>query len=185
MRTGLYFGSFNPIHTGHLIIAQHMLNTGLFDEIRFIVSPQNPFKNLSDLYPEKLRLKLVKNAIKADDGFSASDIEFKLPKPSYTIKTLEYFLITEPEISFSIIIGSDNLTKLHEWKDIETICKLCEFHVYSRPGSENIKPEIDGIFHFHTAPLLDISATHIRNLISEGKSIRYLVPDNVFKHFKS
>lgn len=181
MKTGLFFGSFNPIHQGHLIIAQHMLNTGKFDEIRFIVSPQNPFKTDSELWPEELRLQLVKLAIEGNQQLSASAIEFELPKPSYTIQTLARLRETEPGKSFSIIMGSDNLSALHLWKDIEILAGMCSFDVYKR--SDSLKPETPVVADItvHEAPLLDISATHIRNLIKNGKSVRYLLPESVFQ----
>lgn len=180
MRTGLYFGSFNPIHTGHLIVAQHMLNTGLFDEIRFIVSPQNPFKPATDLMPEELRLSMVKAAISENSKFTVSDVEFGLPKPSYTIQTLNRFREMEADKNYSIIMGSDNLRDLHLWKSIEEIAAICSFDVYNRPGSENTICEVRAEIRRHDAPFLDISATHIRNLLNRGKSIRYLVPEVVF-----
>jgi nicotinate-nucleotide adenylyltransferase len=179
MRIGLYFGSFNPIHNGHLIIAQHMMNTGIFDKIRFVISLQNPFKNTTDLLDENLRLNCVKKAIENNENFEASEIEFVLPKPSYTIQTVTAFRTNEPENEFSIILGSDNLEKLNEWKDIEKLLQYCDFHVYKRRGSDEIKPQMQGNFIFHDAPFLDISATYIRGLINAGKSIKYLVPDEV------
>src|SRR5690349_14498686 len=109
MRIGLYFGSFNPIHNGHLIIAQQMFNSGYFDKIRFVVSPQNPFKNDGDLIDEKIRLEIVSLAVAKNSAFEVSNAEFHLPRPSYTIQTLEKMIQEEPENSFSIIIGSDNL----------------------------------------------------------------------------
>lgn len=181
MKTGLFFGSFNPIHQGHLIIAQYMLNTGKFEEIRFIVSPQNPFKTDSELWPEELRLHLVRMAVADNQQLSASSIEFELPKPSYTIQTLNRMREIEPGKSFSIIMGSDNLSALHLWKDIEKLAGMCSFDVYQR--RDYLKPDTQVLADItvHEAPLLDISATHIRNLIKNGQSIRYLVPESVFQ----
>jgi nicotinate-nucleotide adenylyltransferase len=175
---GLYFGSFNPIHNGHLIIAQHMLNEGPFDEIWFVVSPQNPFKEQKDLLPQNLRLDMVKAAVAENPQFRAMDIEFRLPLPSYTIHTVEH-LLEKSNNHFSIIMGSDNLPRLHEWKDIDRLFTLSDFHVYNRLGSELTCSFPKARIISYTAPFLDISATHIRGLIEQKKSIRYLVPEAV------
>lgn len=177
-RVGLYFGSFNPIHNGHLIIAQHMLNEGPFDEIWFVVSPQNPFKEKRDLLPQNLRLDMVKAAIAGNPQLRAMDIEFRLPLPSYTIQTLEH-LLEKSSNQFSIVMGSDNLPRLHEWKDIAKLCALTDFHVYNRSGSELKCSVPKANITAYTAPFLDISATHIRSLLQQNKSIRYLVPEAV------
>ena len=177
MHVGLYFGSFNPIHNGHLIIAQQMQNSGAFDAVRFVVSPHNPFKNRDLMIDENLRLQMVLTAIESNLDFEASDAEFFLPKPSFTIQTISHFMAAEPENKFSIIMGSDNLEKLHEWKDINKLSRLCDFHIYRRRGSENMKSNVEGKFYFHEAPFLDISATFIREQLERGKSVRYLVPD--------
>lgn len=175
---GLYFGSFNPIHNGHLIIARHMLNEGPFDEIWFVVSPQNPFKEQKDLLPQYLRLDMVKAAVEGNPQFRAMDIEFRLPLPSYTIQTLEH-LLEKSSNTFSIVMGSDNLPRLHEWKEIDKLCALTDFHVYNRMGSELKSSVPNARIIPYTAPFLDISATHIRGLLQQNKSIRYLVPDAV------
>lgn len=185
-KIGLYFGSFNPIHNGHLIVAQSMLNSGYFDKIRFVPSPQNPFKNSDDLWDDHLRLQFVREAIADHSDFEISDIEFSLPKPSYTIQTLRKFKEIEPENTFSLIMGSDNLEKLHEWNSIGEITNICNFHIFMRRGSEFRKAKITGEFIIHeNTPFIDISATLIRELIEKNKSIRYLVPENVFLHFYS
>ena len=177
-RVGLYFGSFNPIHYGHLIIAQHMLNEGPFDEIWFVVSPQNPFKEQKDLLPQNLRFEMVKAAVDGNPQCRAMDIEFRLPVPSFTIQTLEH-LLEKSSNQFSIVMGSDNLPRLHEWKDIAKLCALTDFHVYNRSGSD-LKCSVPAARIIpYTAPFLDISATHIRSLLQQNKSIRYLVPDAV------
>jgi len=175
---GLYFGSFNPIHNGHLIIAQHMLNEGPFDEIWFVVSPQNPLKERKDLLPQNLRFEMVKAAVTGNPQFRAMDIEFCLPLPSFTIQTLEH-LLEKSGNAFSVVIGSDNLPRLHQWKDIEKLCTLTDFHVYNRSGSELTSPVSNARITAYTAPFLDISASHIRNLLKQKKSIRYMVPNAV------
>lgn len=177
-RIGLFFGSFNPIHNGHLIIAQHMLNEGPFEEIWFVVSPQNPFKEQKDLLPQNLRFELVKAAVDDNPQFRAMDIEFRLPVPSFTIQTLEH-LLEKSSNSFSIVMGSDNLPRLHEWKDIDKLCSLTDFHVYNRSGSDLQCSVPAARIMPYTAPFLDISATHIRSLLQQNKSIRYLVPEAV------
>lgn len=183
--TGLYFGSFNPIHIGHLILAQYMLNTGKFDRIRFVVSPRNPFKSEADLFDEKLRLDMVRAAVADNPGFEVSDIEFQLSKPSYTIQTLRHFQNTEPDHLFSIIMGSDNLEKLKDWKEIEAIAERCEFHIYRRRGSEHTLPGIQINMHEYEAPFLDISATFIRQEMRKDNSVKYMLPEAVISILKA
>jgi len=179
MRIGLYFGSFNPIHHGHLIIANHArLNTDL-KEIWFVVSPQNPFKQNAGLLNEYHRLALVQLAIQNEPGLKAQDIEFRLPRPSYTIDTVTYLEEKYPEHQFAILMGSDSYSNLLKWKNVDELLRRCEIFVYGRPGTEQIDPLKNSRTTFLKAPLLEISATHIRSLVSEGKSIRYLVPDSV------
>lgn len=178
MKIGLYFGSFNPIHNGHLIIAQHVLNETDLKQVWFVVSPQNPFKQQKTLLNEYDRLHLVNLAIQKSTSFKAIDIEFNLPKPSYTIDTLIYLQEKYPQHEFSIIMGSDSLQNLDKWKNAETIMERYPIYVYTRPGFPAIQ---EGVTELHSlnAPLLEISATHIRELIMEGKSIRFLVPEIV------
>lgn len=178
MKIGLYFGSFNPIHTGHLIIAQHVLNETDLKQVWFVVSPQNPFKLQKTLLNEYDRLHLVNLAIQKSTSFKAIDIEFNLPKPSYTINTLIYLQEKYPQHEFSIIMGSDSLQNLDKWKNAETIMERYPIYVYQRPGFPAKQQKVNDL-HILTAPLLEISATHIRELIQEGKSIRFLVPENV------
>jgi len=178
MKIGLYFGSFNPVHVAHLIIANHILNETDIEKIWFIVSPQNPFKSESSLLNEYHRLHLVKTAIEDDNRIKASDIEFTLPKPSYTSTTLAYLKEKNPEHEFCIIMGSDSIQNLHKWKNYEVITKEYEMFVYLRPGFD-VTNHVNARLHIVDAPLLQLSATQIRQYIKEGKSIRYLVPEKV------
>jgi nicotinate-nucleotide adenylyltransferase len=184
MKIGLYFGSFNPIHTGHLIIAQHILNETDLSQVWFVVSPQNPFKQQKQLLNEYDRLHLVNLAIQKSAPLKAIDIEFRLPKPSYTITTLTYLQEKYPQHSFSVIMGSDSLQNLDKWKNAEQIMENYPIYVYTRPGFPIVPHQIKEL-HSLTAPLLEISATHIRELIAKGKSIRFLVPDVVCDEIES
>lgn len=178
MNIGLYFGSFNPIHTGHLIIANHVLNETDLKKIWFVVSPQNPFKSNNQLLEENHRMHLVRLALENDNRIKASDIEFSLPRPSYTIDTLAHLKEKYPEHSFSIIMGSDSFQNLNKWKNYEMIVRDYLIYIYKRNGFEITKTHGSKFIELE-APLLQISATYIRTLIKEGKSIRYMVPENV------
>jgi nicotinate-nucleotide adenylyltransferase len=178
MKIGLYFGSFNPVHSGHLIIANHILNETGLEKIWFIVSPQNPFKTNSSLLNEYDRLHLLKSATEDDPRIKISDIEFSLTKPSFTSITLSHLQERYPEHEFSIIMGSDSFQNLHKWKNYEFIIKNYAIYVYQRAGFE-IANQIKAKLTIVNAPLLQISATQIRQLIKEGKSIRYMVPEKV------
>jgi nicotinate-nucleotide adenylyltransferase len=175
MKVGLYFGSFNPIHVGHLIIVSHILNESELDKIWFIVSPLNPFKEAENLLNEYDRLHLVQKATEGDARIKVSDIEFSLPKPSYTVHTLAYLQEKHPAYSFSIVMGSDSFQNLGKWKNADTIIKNYPIIVYRRPGFEVIN-KLNAKVEIMKAPLLEISATYIRELIKAGKSIKYLVP---------
>jgi nicotinate-nucleotide adenylyltransferase len=176
MKIGLYFGSFNPIHNGHLIIAQHLLNETDLSKIWFVVSPQNPFKLQKTLLNEYDRLHMVNKAIEGSADLKAVDIEFKLPKPSYTINTLQYLHEKYPTHEFAIIMGSDSYQNIDEWKNAEKLKRDYVIYVYERPGFPVPYGTSENIISVK-APLLQISATHIRNLIQQQKSIRFLVPD--------
>jgi len=178
MNIGLYFGSFNPVHHGHLIIANHILNEGKVRELWFVVSPHNPFKERSSLLNEQHRLQLVRLAIDTTPGMRASNIEFNLPKPSYTIDTLTYLEEKYPKHTFYIVMGSDGFQNINKWKNAEQLLKNTSIIIYKRPGFD-IKEKLPANIVVVDAPLLEISSTHIRKLIKEKKSIRYLVPDTV------
>jgi nicotinate-nucleotide adenylyltransferase len=178
MRVALYFGSFNPVHNGHLIIAQHVAQSIDIDEVWFVVSPQNPFKNGQTLLHEQHRLNMVREAIEGCRGLRASNVEFSLPKPSYTINTLAYLKEKHPGITFCILLGSDGFQNINKWKNGEVIAAEYPIYIYKRPGFE---VKIDNLPNcaLLEAPLLNISSTHIRNLLRLGKSIRFLVPPSV------
>jgi nicotinate-nucleotide adenylyltransferase len=176
MKIGLYFGSFNPIHIGHLIIANHILNETDLQEIWFVVSPQNPFKASSTLLNEYDRLFLVQKAIENDGRLKASDIEFSLSKPSYTSATLAYLQEKYPTRKFSIIMGSDSFQNIAKWHNYRSIVDHYPIIIYLRPGFP-VENTVNASIQIMQAPLLEISATHIRTLIKEGKSIKYLVPE--------
>jgi nicotinate-nucleotide adenylyltransferase len=178
MKIGLYFGSFNPVHTGHLIIAKHVLNTTAIQQVWLVVSPHNPLKKAGSLLNEYHRLHLVQAAIEGENDLKASNIEFHLPRPSYTIDTLTYLLEKYPVHDFAVIMGSDSFCNIHKWKNFEVLLRNYPLYVYRRPGfpvESTTNPNIVLL----DAPLLEISSTHIRELVQSGKSIRYLVPDAV------
>lgn len=178
MSVGLFFGSFNPIHTGHLIIANHILNETNLKKIWFIVSPQNPFKDSKELLNEHDRLHLVRLAIEDDVRMKVVDIEFSLPKPSYTIDTLTHLSEKYPEYSFTVIMGSDSFRNLEKWKNYREIIKHFPICVYLREGFA-IDNKINAKLTILQSPLIQISATQIRELVKTRKSIKYLVPENV------
>jgi nicotinate-nucleotide adenylyltransferase len=183
MKVGLFFGSFNPVHVAHLIIANHILNETDIEKIWFVISPQNPFKTESGLLNEYHRLHLVRIATEDDNRIKASDIEFSLPRPSYTSSTLAYLTEKHPEHEFFIIIGSDSFQNLHKWKNFEMIVKNFPIYVYIRPGFE-VKNELGARLTILEAPLLQLSATLIRKYIQEGKSARYMIPDKVLEEIE-
>ncbi|MBI5916486.1 MAG: nicotinate-nucleotide adenylyltransferase [Bacteroidetes bacterium] len=184
MKTGLFFGSFNPVHTGHMIIANFMATQTDLAQMWMVVSPQNPLKPKATLAKDHDRLHLVQLAIGDNPLLRASNIEFTLPKPSYTIDTLAFLKEKYPEKNFVLVMGGDNLATLRKWKNYEILLRDYEIYLYKRPNCE--LGEFAGhpnVRHFD-APLLDISATYIRQCIKEGKSVQYLVPDAVFEYLE-
>ena len=180
MKIGLYFGSFNPVHQGHVIIANYILNETPLNKVWFIVSPQNPFKPSSTLLNEYDRLHLLRLATEDDLRIKVSDIEFTLPKPSYTSVTLAHLTEKHPDYQFYVIMGADSFQNLQKWKNFEYIVNNFSIYVYKREGFE-IKNTINANLTIIEAPLLQISATHIRQLIKQGKSVRYMVPEKAYE----
>jgi nicotinate-nucleotide adenylyltransferase len=184
LKIGLFFGSFNPIHIGHLIIANSIAENSTVDKVWFVVSPHNPFKSPKSLLHEFDRLDMVRMAIDDNSNLSVSDIEFHLPRPSYTIDTLTYLTEKFPQHKFSLIIGEDNLNGFPKWKNHEQILKNYPLLVYPRPHSEPASLASSSGITFIQAPLLDISATFIRESVKQGRSIKYLVPESVENYIR-
>ncbi|MGK7395929.1 MAG: nicotinate (nicotinamide) nucleotide adenylyltransferase [Candidatus Cyclobacteriaceae bacterium M3_2C_046] len=190
MKIGLYFGSFNPIHNGHLIVANILVETTDLQEVWFVISPRNPFKSSSTLLHEFDRLHMVRLAIEDNYHFKATDVEFQMPRPSYTIDTLVYLQEKHPHHQFKLIMGSDNMKFFPKWKNSEVILNQFGLYIYPRPGAHpNDSDQTILLKHPHVkvfeAPLLDISATFIRQCIQKERSIRYLVPDSVTDFIQS
>ncbi|MBA3828792.1 MAG: nicotinate-nucleotide adenylyltransferase [Taibaiella sp.] len=183
MHIGLYFGSFNPIHTGHLIVANYVIEHSDIDKIWFVLSPHNPLKDSHSLLNEYDRLHLVNLAIEGNPGFRASNVEFHLPKPSYTIDTLTYLTEKFPLERFSVIMGSDSFQNIHRWKNYEALIKQYSFIIYMRPGFE-ITETYGADIKVLDAPQLQISATYIREQLKQKKSIKYIVPDAVQEYLE-
>lgn len=182
LKIGLYFGSFNPVHIGHMAIANFMVEYAGIDQLWFVVSPQNPLKRKENLLNDIDRLEMVHLAVDDDFRFRVSDIEFRLPKPSYTIDTLTHLSEKYPDHHFSIIMGSDNLESLHKWKNADAILENYGIIVYPRPGFNK-----ESIVNFHNvtiadAPLMEISSTFIREAIKEGKNMRHFLPPKVWDY---
>lgn len=184
-KIGLFFGSFNPIHIGHLILANYILENSDMDELWFVVSPQNPFKDKKSLLTDHNRLDMVQLAVKNYPKMRASNVEFSLPKPSYTIDTLTYLKEKYPNYSFALIMGEDNLDSLPKWKNSEKLMSDYQIIVYPRTF-EGEKKDSEYLQHENisivNAPIIELSATEIRNMIKEGKNVRPMLPPEVFEY---
>ena len=178
-KIGLFFGSFNPIHTGHLIVASLMAETTDLKKVWFIVSPQSPFKSNKSLLHEFDRYDMVRAAVYENYKLEVSDVEFHLPKPSYTIHTLVHLTEKHPDKEFKVIIGEDNLEGFTKWKNYKQILDNYGLYVYPRPNAQLSDLKTHPNVKFVDVPMLDISATFIRNCIRKNQSVRYLVPDAV------
>ena len=185
MTTALFFGSFNPIHIGHLIIADTIALSKHVKEVWFVVSPQNPFKEKKGLLHEEIRKDLIDLAIKGKSKLKTSDIESSLPIPSYTIDTLKALKKKYPKRKFSIIMGEDNLKNFHKWKDYKDILEICKLVVYPRPGYKTRRLKNHPSVSTLDVPLLGISSTIIRERLSKGQAISYLTPESVEKSITS
>jgi nicotinate-nucleotide adenylyltransferase len=179
--TGLFFGSFNPIHFGHLCIAEFLVEFGGLKEVWFIVSPHNPLKDKATLLSDQYRLEMVEAAIENDERFRVSDIEFRMPRPSYTIDTLARLSEQHPDRQFVLIAGTDVLPSFHKWKNYEQLLDQYRLMIYPRHGDEDhpllSHPSITVV----NAPRIEISASFIREAIKNGKNIQYFLPDKVMK----
>lgn len=173
--TGLFFGSFNPIHNGHLAIARYLLDNSYCREIWFVVSPQNPLKQDKSLLEEEKRLEIVKAAIGGDSRMATCDIEFTMPRPSYTIDTLRKLENNNPGRQFALIIGGDNLRDFHLWRNYDMIARCYRILVYPRPGIIVPQPDWENVI-LVDAPLADISSTEIRERIQAGEDVSFYVP---------
>ncbi len=185
MKIGLFFGSFNPIHVGHMVIANYMLEYTDLERIWFVVSPQNPLKNKASLLDEKQRLHMVTLAIGDNTKYKASNIEFKLPQPSYTINTLVHLNEKYPQHEFVLIMGADNLTTFHKWKNYEVILKNYQLYVYPRVKTSESDFDKHPSVKFVPAPLVELSSTAIREAIKAKKDMRYFMAEEAWQYLKS
>lgn len=184
MNIGLFFGSFNPIHIGHLIIANHLVENSDLDQIWFVVTPHNPFKKKNTLLDNHQRYEMVYRATKDYDNLKPSDIEFGLSQPNYTINTLTYLKEKHPDYDFSLIMGEDNLKSFHKWKNYEVILENNSIYVYPRISEGKVESQLDGHEKIQKieAPIMEISSTAIRKAIKEDKNIKPLLPENVWEY---
>lgn len=176
---GLFFGTFNPIHTGHLILANHFAYRANLDEVWLVVTPQSPFKTRNSMLDQYHRLDLVHRAIAGNDRLRASDIEFKLKAPHYTVNTLVHLQEKFPEYRFSIIMGEDNLVGLQKWKNYDYLLENHNILVYPRIGKESAELLAHPAVRLVDAPRLEISSSKIRELLKSGDSVRYLLPESI------
>jgi nicotinate-nucleotide adenylyltransferase len=184
MKVGLYFGTFNPIHVGHLIIANHMAEHSDLDQIWMVVTPHNPLKKKSTLLDDYHRLQMVHLAAEDFPKIKPSDIEFKLSQPNYTVNTLVHLEEKYPNYEFSLIMGEDNLKSLHKWKNYEVILENHDIYVYPRISieTENILFKDHPKIHMIDAPVVEISSTFIRDNIKKGKNVQPLLPAKVWEY---
>jgi len=184
MKIGLYFGSFNPIHIGHLVIANHIAEHSDLDQVWFVVTPHNPFKKKSSLLDNYQRLELVYRATKDYDKLKPSDIEFNLAQPNYTVNTLVHLQEKYPSHEFSLIMGEDNLKSFHKWKNYEVILENHDIYVYPRISESKVDTQFSGHERIHVvnAPIMELSSTFIRNAIKTGKNVKPMLPENVWEY---
>ncbi len=185
MRIGLYFGTFNPIHIGHMAIANHLVEFSDLDEVWMVVTPHNPFKKKASLLADNHRLQLVQIATEGYPKLKSSNIEFKLPQPNYTVNTLAHISEKYPEHTFNLIMGSDNLKSFHKWKNYEVILENYDIYVYPRiVEEEKTNTQFDNHSKIHKvdAPIMEVSSTFIRKAIADKKNIQALLPCKVWQY---
>lgn len=183
-KVGLYFGSFNPIHIGHLIIANYLVEFTDLEEVWLVITPQNPFKDKASLLNNHHRFELVYRAVEGFEHLKASNVEFDLPTPNYTAKTLSVLTEKHPDHAFNLIMGEDNLRSFHKWKNYEYILEHHELYICPRLGKSKIKDAFlnHSKIHFTQTPIIDISASLIREAIKDGKNIEAMLPTPVWKY---
>lgn len=184
MKIGLYFGSFNPIHIGHLVIANHIAENSDLDQVWFVVTPHNPFKKKSSLLDNYQRLEMVYRATKDYTKLKPCDIEFNLPQPNYTINTLTYLQEKYPNNTFSLIMGEDNLKGFHKWKNYKLILENHHIYVYPRISDAKVETQFNDHKKIHVidAPIMQLSSTHIRKAIKAGKNVQPMLPQHVWEY---
>lgn len=184
MKIGLYFGSFNPIHIGHLVIANHLAEYSDLDQVWFVVTPHNPFKKKSSLLDNYQRLEMVYRATKDYTKLKPSDIEFNLPQPNYTINTLVHLQEKYPDNEFALIMGEDNLKSFHKWKNYDIILDNHHIYVYPRISENKVETQFDGHKKIHVinAPVMELSSTFIRKSIKQGKNVKPMLPEFVWEY---
>jgi nicotinate-nucleotide adenylyltransferase len=184
MKIGLYFGTFNPIHVGHLTIANHLAEHSNLDKIWFVVTPHSPFKKKSSLLDNRQRFEMVYRATEDYMKLEPSDIEFDLPQPNYTINTLTYLQEKYPKHEFSLIMGEDNLKSFHKWKNYELILEHHDIYVYPRISEGKLETQFDNHHKIHkvNAPIMELSSTFIRKSIKDGKNVRPMLPEHVWEY---
>lgn len=184
MKIGLFFGTFNPIHVGHLIIGNHIVEFSDLNQVWFVVTPQSPFKTKASMLDNRQRFEMVYRATKDYLNLKPSDIEFNMPQPNYTINTLAYIKEKYPDHEFALIMGEDNLKSFHKWKNYELILNDHHIYVYPRHSIEPIQTKFDNHNHIHKvdAPIIELSSTFIRNSRKEGKNVRPMLPEHVWEY---
>ena len=184
MKVGLFFGTFNPIHIGHLTIANHIAEYSDLDQVWFVVTPHSPFKKKNSLLDDHQRLEMVYQAVKDYPKLRQSDIEFNLPQPNYTINTLVHLEEKFPDHEFALIMGEDNLKSFHKWKNYQLILELHDIYVYPRISEGKVETQFDEHpkIHHVNSPIMELSSTFIRKSIKEGKNVRPMLPENVWEY---
>jgi nicotinate-nucleotide adenylyltransferase len=183
-RTGLYFGSFNPIHIGHMIIASYMVEFTDLDDVMLVISPHNPLKEKKSLLADHHRLALANIAVEDEPRVRTTNVEFKMPQPSYTIDTIIRLEEKYPGRKFILIAGTDIFPTFHKWKNYDELLKKCQIYVYNRPGYSLGNYEGHPNIKVFDAPLMEISSSFIRKSIAEGKDMRYFLPERVYRYIR-